>query len=268
MLKVENNISIHLLGLKLWSSNAFYIGQAQALFEQGIFDYIELYVLPGTEKEFLHEWQALNIPFSLHAPHSYHGLNFSLKELEAKNRELIKEVETFQKALSPRHVVFHPGIEGSLEESLRQMEIFAHEFKELFHLAVIENKPKIGLKGEICVGASPEEIERILKETGLGFCFDFGHAICYAAWKKSGGNQVVDQFLALKPKVIHLSDGDVNSEKDMHLNFNCGNFNLGEIIHKIPVDVPVSIETHKASKENLDDFLKDAVYFRECAKNG
>lgn len=257
---------MHKLGLKLWSSNAFYIEPAIALFDDGVFEYIELYVVPGTEKDYLHQWQNIKIPFLLHAAHSYHGLNFSVREFESRNRDLIKEVESFRKALCPAHVIFHPGIQGSLEESLRQMRTFANEFQNLFDLVVIENKPKIGLKGETCIGASPEEVKNILKETTFGFCFDIGHAICYSAWKHTEYKRIIDQFLELEPKVFHLSDGKMNSQTDIHLNFNCGDFKLNEIIPKIPAGVHVSIETHKKSKSNLDDFLKDIAYFRQCVK--
>ena len=38
-------------GLKLWSSNENYVKEAVRLFEKGRYQYIELYMLPGTEKK-------------------------------------------------------------------------------------------------------------------------------------------------------------------------------------------------------------------------
>ena len=257
---------MHKLGLKLWSSNSFYIKPAMDLYNEGIFDYVELYVVPGTEEGYLQEWEKTKFLFILHAPHAGAGFNLSLKECELKNRGLIEEVEFFRAALNPTQVIFHPGIHGSIEETIRQIAIFRNEFSNLFDLAVIENKPKMGLNGGICAGASPEEMKKILNETGFGFCLDNGHAICYSAWKKVEYEETIDKFLELDPKIFHLSDGDINSPTDMHLNLGMGNFELSTIISKIPLNACVSIETDKKSKSNLDDFEEDIAYFKKCVR--
>lgn len=252
----------HKLGLKLWSSNGGYIKPAMDLYDNGVFDYVELYIVPGTWQSSLHQWKQAKFPFFLHAPHSYGGLNFSLKEFEADNRTFVEEVKSFQTALNPGLVIFHPGIQGSMGETIRQIKVFKKEFSDLFEIAVLENKPKVGLKGEVCVGASPEEMEEILTETGLGFCLDIGHAICYSAWKRIGYEHTLDEFIKLQPKIFHLSDGDMNSSADMHINFGKGNFKLDTIISKIPSDAYVSIETEKKLKSDLSDFEEDVAYFK------
>ena len=252
------------LGLKVWSSNLFYISLADGLYNDGVFDYVELYVVPGSDKSCSQKWRQAKFPFILHAPHSSDGFNLSLKECEAKNRILIKEVDSFREVLSPRYVIFHPGTNGSIRETIRQISMFRHEFAELFNLAVVENKPKIGINGEECIGVSPEEIKELLNETGLGFCLDVGHAICYAAWKRTEYESVIEQFIKLKPKMFHLMDGDVNSKTDVHLNFGKGNFKLKEILSKIPPDAYISVETNKKSKSNLNDFEEDVGYLRTC----
>lgn len=250
------------LGLKLWSSNASHLEPALALYEEGIFDYVELLVVPGKGRDFLKQWKDVPFPVSLHAPHYAMGLNFSLKECEQKNRMLIEEVEAFREALGPLYVVFHPGVQGSLEETIRQIKIFKGEFPDLFNMVLLENKPKIGLKEEICVGASPEEIKKILDETGLGFCLDIGHAICYAAWKQMRYEDVVNQFLKLSPGIFHLTDGDAKSVKDQHGHFGEGNFDLLQVFTMIPDGARVTIETGKSSEVGLNDFRKDILYLR------
>ena len=253
---------MHKLGLKIWSTNIFYIKPAIELYGKKILDYLELYVVPGSATEYLSKWEEVNLPIILHAPHSNAGFNLSLKDVGFKNRSLIREVEVFREALNPKSVIFHPGTNGSMEETIRQVNMFKNEFPGLFDLAVMENKPKMGLNGEICVGASPEEMKKALDETELGFCLDIGHAICYAAWGKMEYKNIIDQFIKLKPKMYHLSDGDVRSQTDMHLNFGKGNFDLQKIIRMIPQDAYVSIETNKRSQTDLDDFKEDALYFR------
>lgn len=249
-------------GLKLWSSNTFYIKPALELFRQGVFDYVELYVDPGTEKDALGQWSERGLPFFLHVPHSYSGFNLSRRECQSENLRILKEVEPYRLALEPEFVIFHPGIQGSIDETICQINGMKKEFPDIFNLAIIENKPKIGLKGEICIGASPEEIERIIEETALGFCLDIGHAICFAAWAQIRWEKVLHLFMKLKPKVYHLSDGDMNSHTDSHLHYGDGNFELSKIIKLIPSNVYVSVETDKDPELHLKDFERDVNYLK------
>ena len=255
-----------LIGLKLHSTNISVIPYVKRLKEERAFDYIELFIVPGSYKETINVWENLNIPYVIHAPHSYSGLNLSLKEHEDKNRFLIKETDLFGVALNPTKIIFHPGINGSAIETIRQVLLFKKKYSELFELALIENKPKIGLNGEICVGASPEEIEKIIKETGMGFCLDIGHAIYYSSWAEKGYEEVIDRFIELKPDIYHLSDGFLNSKTDLHLNFGMGNFELRKILKKIPLDSYITIETHRDMSMNLKDYEHDINYLKGLLK--
>ena len=63
------------LGLKLWSVNTdYYYEEAKRLYSEGVFDYIELYVVPNT-LDTLPRWKELEIPFIIHAPHPRAGNN-------------------------------------------------------------------------------------------------------------------------------------------------------------------------------------------------
>ena len=77
---------------------------------------------------------------------------------------------------------------------------------------------------------------------------------------------IINQFIGLNPNMYHLSDGDTNSQTDMHLNFGEGNFDLKDIISNIPNEAYLSIETNKRFKTDLDDFKEDAGYFRKCSQ--
>ena len=255
---------MHKLGLKLWSTNDGYITPAIELYGDKVFDYVELFVVPGSA-QYLDKWAEINLPIILHAPHSHAGLNLSLKDAESKNKNLIKEVDVFRNVLDPEKIIFHPGTNGSIGETIRQVKVFQDEFPVLFDLAVMENKPKVGLNGSFCMGASPEEMKEFLDQTKLGFCLDMGHAIFYAAWKGADYHDILGQFVKLDPDIYHLSDGDFYSKKDMHLNFGKGNFDLVKIISLIPPHAPVSVETNKKSELKLEDFREDVFYFRQCA---
>ena len=73
------------IGLKLWSTNTdHYLREAKRLYADRIFDYIELYMVPGSLNTHI-SWKDLCIPFIVHAPHSAHGINLADPELENNN---------------------------------------------------------------------------------------------------------------------------------------------------------------------------------------
>ena len=249
------------LGLKVWSSNACYHAPAKDLYQRGILDYVEVYAEPDTVDRTARSWRDLGIPLVVHAPHAYGGMNLSLPDHEQANRVLIEEVARFDTILGPEHVIVHPGIQGQWQETARQIQVFQKEQPELFSRVLVENKPAVGLKGEICVGASPEDMTLLLEATGRGLCLDMGHALCYAAYARRPYQEVIERFLTLRPAIIHLSDGEMGSVTDKHLNFGEGDFPLDWLISVIPVGVKVSVETHKASRQDLEDFERDARFF-------
>ena len=255
------------LGLKLWSGNVDLQSAAQDLYQKGVYDYIELYVDPRLEEKGLDSWQKLRIPYHLHAPHSYSGLNLSDVQAESSNRKLISLVSQFYRILNPEFVIFHGGIKGSIDETIRQIKNFKKDFPDLFQKALIENKPKIGLNGEICLGASAEEIRNIMNVTGLGFCLDIGHAICYSNWLKEDWKKVLVEFLYLSPKVFHISDGNIQSLADGHEHFGKGNYDFKTIFSLIPHDCFLAIETRHDFKDRLDDFFQDANYLKTVLKD-
>lgn len=165
-------------GLKLWSINTdFYLKEAVKLYENGIFDYIELYVVPES-LETLSAWKKLNIPFIIHNSHFAQGFNLAKSEKAKRNREIYEQTKRFADELNAKYIIFHGGIDGDIEETAKQLA----SFKE--PRAVIENKPYVALPnrmgGEFCRGYNFDEIKTVMEVSNCGFCFDFGHAICAA----------------------------------------------------------------------------------------
>jgi deoxyribonuclease-4 len=254
------------IGLKLWSTNAEYVPVAKALYERKLFQYIELFVVPYSAQEFLPLWQQLAIPYILHAPHSYAGINFSIKELAEENEKVLDDVNQYACALKPAFIIFHPGIEGSVQETVNQICKVKQIFPDIFAKAIIENKPAVGLKNERCIGASFEEISLILNNISLGFCLDFGHAFAAAEYFQIDHYEYAEQLFTLNPSVFHVSDGHIKSLQDEHLNLGNGNYDFVKIcrILKKTKNIPhVTLETKKASKMNLDDFEHDVYLLRK-----
>ena len=259
-MRVVTGLHVLQIGLKLWSTNDAYIEPALKLYQQGLFDYVELFAVPGSIGKFLGCWQGLPWPYLLHAPHSACGLNPAAAQSYPENLERVYEVETFFTALNPRHVIFHPGLNGTAREAIRQFLLFKEAAPGLFERALVENKPKTGIHGERCIGALPAELGMIARHTGLGVCLDFGHSFACAADEQLPYTNIVAQLLELSPKVFHLSDGHIASVHDEHLNLGQGDYDIGWIVSQIPDAAWVTLETKKNFRDSLDDFVEDVRY--------
>lgn len=254
-------------GLKVWSENKNYIEPAAKLYAEGFCNYIEIYALPETNDDTARLWKALKIPFIVHAPHFMHGLNFSDENRFSTNIAMAEKTLKFADILDAKTVIFHPGIKGSHRETARQIKTIRDK------RAVLENKPysvaiaACGLsENDVCVGYSPGQIAYIINETGIGFCLDIGHAICAANSMRNDKIEYLKEFLRLNPKMFHLSDGEWNGTIDKHCNIEQGDYDFTAIAKLLPQNPIISIETEKASKENLDDFKEDVIKLRKFFK--
>ncbi len=248
-------------GLKLWSINTdFYLNEAKKLYEKGVFDYIELYVVPNTSDN-IEKWQKLKIPFAIHGAHFAHKLNFSKKEMFEYNFKLVDEVKRYNDKLNPLYTVFHPGIGGDIEETIRQMKkIKGFDF-------LVENKPyivQLGEKKEIKygIGASFEDIKRIVDEVNCGFCLDIGHSICASNYMGLDIYKYLEKMNTIKPFAYHISDNYKDSKTDAHKHFGEGTIDIKRVLSILNDNSYLAIETIKDSKENLDDFKKDVEYLK------
>ena len=248
-------------GLKLFSTNANYVAEAVRLYKENIYDYIELYTEPNSYKKFIQLWKNLEIPYVIHAPHFRNGLNLAKAGHAENNIVLLKETQAFADALSAETIIVHPGIAGDIHETSRQLNNI-NDCR-----IIIENKPYYALNDDlVCNGSSPEEIKKIIEETGSGFCFDIGHAIYSANAIKVDPWKYINMFLDLKPKMFHLTDGDFNSVYDKHDHFGKGSFDLKKIISYIPSKTIITLEIEKKYKDNLKDFEQDVLYLKRLAK--
>jgi endonuclease IV len=244
------------IGLKLFSTNTdFYYQEAQRLYLEKCFDYIELYVVPG-RLETLEYWKKLPTPFSIHAPHSMNGFNLADKAKEKSNLKIYQEVKAFANQLGASKIIFHAGSDGSIEETARQLKALNEP------RALLENKPYRAIPNtadiKCCRGYNTEEILYAMEETKCGFCLDFAHAVCAANSLNLDIYLYIERFLALEPSYFHLSDvRDLSSEYDSHTHLGEGSLNIQWIKQKMGAASAVTIETEKSSPQSLDDFKKD-----------
>jgi sugar phosphate isomerase/epimerase len=240
----------------LWSTNRNYFEEAKRLTGEGQCDYIELYAFPKSFDEFAQLWKSIDIPYVIHAPHSAHGMNLANAQCSESNIVLAKEAFDFANLLNASHVIFHPGIAGDINETIKQIKNMSTKWKQKI---LIENKPYRTITDPplTCNGHSPEQIKQVISETGVGFCLDIGHAIYAANDCLKNQFDFISDFQKLQPRMYHLSDGYINGVDDVHLNIGNGDFNFGEILKNIAGDSRISLETEKKSSANLDDFVTD-----------
>ena len=248
------------IGLKLWSINTdYYYDEAKGLYEEGVFDYIELYVVPDSLDR-IAKWKNIGIPISLHAPHFAHNVNLADAEKFDYNKAIYEEVEVYRQSLNAMFTVVHGGMNGCVTETIRQLNIIKPKN------FLIENKPyKVPLPDgnfRYCRGFSIEEIARIVTETNCGFCLDIGHAICSANSQKIPPYEYLKNFYDLKPLSCHLSDNFIDSELDGHLNIGKGNYDMSRILKIIYNIKCLALETKKNSKFDLNDFKEDVKYIK------
>lgn len=119
----------------------------------------------------------LDIELSIHGSY-FINLNASEKaKLEASKRRILEACEVGE-WLGAKCVVFHPGFYGKNRE-----EAYTNICEAIRELIAIRKEKgwKIQIApetmGKINVFGSVEEISRLVKETGCGFCIDFAHIL-------------------------------------------------------------------------------------------
>lgn len=244
------------IGLKLYSTNTDLIPEA-VLLKNKFFAFIELYIIPGSYEKTISVWKELDVPYIIHAPHSFHGINIAQESKRIANRYHFKESQMFADRLGSEIIIVHGGNNGTIEETILQIKSF-NDVR-----IIVENKPKIGIMDEDCVGWSPGEFKYMEAEGILsGFALDFTHAACAACSQKISAMGIINDLIAFHPKVYHLSDGDISSEKDKHYNLGKGNFNLHKFLSVIPDGAMVTLETPRKPASGLEDFINDVIYLQ------
>jgi len=238
-------------GLKLWSTNENYLAEASRLLRTGVCDYIELYVIPESFRDNIGHWRSLKAEYVIHAPHFMDGVNLAKPECQERNRELGKEAFDFADALAAETVIFHPGIGGTEAETVRQLKMLADP------RIVVENKPYLIPGDLVCNGYSTEQLEFIMNEAGVGLCLDIGHACCAANALKRDKIDYLKQFIALNPRLYHLTDGNWDSPYDEHYHLGQGNYSIAAIMRLLSNNSRITIETEKDLSDSLKDYEAD-----------
>jgi len=251
-------------GLKLYSHNISSDDlkkDIEKAYREKMFDFIELYIVPGTYENYHTPWANLDIPYVIHAPSFKHGFNLSKESCLIDNLKMFKEAQQFANELVATNIIVHPGVAGSMREVIKQI----NQFNDVRIL--IENMPFIGINGKRCVGGSFEEIKAILNSSKVGFCLDIGHAIKHAFSNDLNYYEYLETLMSLNPKIFHLSDGNVENCTDEHQRFGEGNFPIAKIMDMIRTAMPspmITLETPKKNLQSVNEFIMDLEYLKRA----
>ena len=251
-----NNIKF---GLKLWSINYNLIEEAEKLIKKDIFQYIELMVAPDTE---ISPFLKIEVPYIIHITSERWGLNIADKEKEDFNLRLISQNIKWADALGAEYLILHPGF-GEIETAKK----FLEKIKD--KRILIENMPRVGMNNEKMLGFSPEQIKELTGDE-FGFCLDLNHAIKAAISLKKDYKKYIKEFLKLKPAMFHISDGNLDREKDEHLNIGEGEYGFKFLINCVKESQSkyITMETPRNNLNSLEEDLENLKKLKLVFNNG
>jgi len=243
-------------GLKLWSINTDLIKESEKLIKDGVFDYIELMIVPRTQ---ILPFKKINVPYVIHTTSDRYGLNIADKDKESFNLNLINQNIEWADKLKAKYLIFHPGF-GSFASAQKFLEKI--EDKRI----LIENMPKVGMNDEKMVGYTLKQIKELSRDK-FGFCLDFGHAIKAALSIGTDYKQYIEEFLSLNPKVFHICDGTLIPGKDEHLNIGEGDYDFSffaDCIKKSKARY-VTLETPRTNLSSLRGDIENILKFKSLS---
>jgi len=238
-------------GIKLWTINKYCFPKAVKLYQDGLIDFVELYVVP--DETFKNDLDILrNMPVHIHAPHSLH--NFNIFELDKEKIDLFQgQVIELADFFNSKYIILHAGIGND-------PKIFRKNIAKIYDKRItIENNPKMGLNDKICFGYSYNQLKFIKEKCKLNICLDINHAIKSAVSEKKDYKKYIKDLFKLNPKICHISDGTLKIEKDEHLGIGDGDYDfnfLGKCLKESNIEY-VTMETPNTDLNSLKEYLEN-----------
>ncbi len=180
----------------------------------------------------------LDIFLSIHAPY-FVNLNSDEKRKVAATKARILKCCEIGHYLGAKRVVFHPGYYGKMspEETYKNVKGTIEEMMDV----VKKNKWNIELcpevMGKVNVFGSIEEIARLARETGCGFCIDFAHSL---ARYKEYPFELIKKSFSQKKWHCHFS-GIVYGDKGERNHKKTEKEDWKKVLENIPKDKDIII---------------------------
>ncbi|MEM4259258.1 MAG: TIM barrel protein [Candidatus Pacearchaeota archaeon] len=228
------------LGVKTFSDKNFL-----KLFEKDA-DFFELMAIETQNYDFVKEFSK---PWVIHSQHERFGFNNADKHNRENNLRSIRFAINLANRCKSDKIIVHPGINFNSdcsEEEFISLIKYLNDKRLL-----VENLPINGFDKN-CFGATPEDINQIIKKTGVGFCLDINHAIETALVLKKDYITLLKDFIKLKPAHYHLGGQKLSGMKT-HLSFNDSELNLKEILDLLPEDANITLEVTTDKNKTAED---------------
>lgn len=260
------------IGLKLYSTDSEELcKKALTLYEQHIFDYVELYVVPDSTGT-LEKWKAfqrvtrngmeLKIPFILHAPDYKHDINLANPQEFDKNRIIFEQIEAFRQELNSRCTIASSGYKGLISETARQI----NEIKPR-NIIIKNNIFRIASKNNTGgVGSTVEEIAKLKKEVNCGFCLDIVNSICTSNFIDADPYDYLREFSTLSPIIYRISGTNINSMVNTHESLEKATFDYSIISLIIKNNALITITSDRIEEGDFDGFINDVKFLKRYCK--
>lgn len=196
-----------------------------------------VYIKPEDARWIGQAAEELGIELSIHAPYFVNLNSSEPVKIEATKKRIL-DCCRIGHLLGAKVVVFHPGYYGDDKEG-------AYENIKRGVLEIMEevraNKWDIEIApetmGKVNVFGSLEEVSRLVKETGCGFCIDFAHIL---ARDKSVDYARVEKLFPRKDWHVHFS-GIVYGEKGEKHHRTTETGEWEELLRNLPRDRNIRI---------------------------
>ena len=222
---------------------------AERLVDEGIFDYVELLIDPKNPG--ITPFCQFDVEYVVHTPHENYGVDIGHPEQRDFTLKMIDYSLRCAEDLDAKTVILHAGT-----DSMENAKKILSDLDDL--RIVIENMPKVGINGEACLGYNSESMTS-LTNGRFKICLDFGHAVKASIALKNDYRAVISDFMEMEPRLFHLSDGDLKSVKDNHLNLDEGAFDLKyfkSCVRKSRFK-EITLETPRQNPKSLEEDLRN-----------
>ncbi len=210
-------------------------------------DFFEIMAIQGNDYSFLKKF---SLPFVIHAEHHTFGVNYSNKNNRDFNLKSINFARKLADFVKAEKIIVHP-VSINLVNRYNSEEVAISFIRDLNEDRIlIENL--YGHSSRIPLYQSPDGIERFMKETNVGFCFDINHAINYALICEKDIDKLVKDFIDLKPKHYHIG-GHKITEMNLHVCFSDSDINLMKFLKYYPKDAEITLETEPEIRKTEKD---------------
>lgn len=197
----------------------------------------------------------LGIKLSVHASYYINLNSTNKKKLEESKKRILDSCERAN-YLHAKYVVFHPGYYGKVgkEETYENIKKAIKDMQKFIKNKKWDVKLAPETTGKVNVFGSLDEILRLSKDTGCGYCIDFAHIFA----KNLGRIDYKEVLDKIKVKKFHSHFSCINFTKKgerNHLNISANKppfKELAEEILKKKVDITIICESPRTWRDSLE----------------